>query len=127
MVFVRSLLQLPLTPGQLYDAFSISSSRIRLSCSRQRSSCSACEYACHVVKVSLSESDRSICDHSLAIWERAWLPCSIAIIAWLVNIAFYIRSKFYDRSTCFREVHPDFTRTDMTWVLHSQTLEPRLY
>lgn len=28
----------------------------------------------------------------LAIWEREWLPCSIAIIAWLVNIAFYIRN-----------------------------------
>ena len=55
-----------------------------------------------------SPSDRSIYEHSLAIWERAWLPCSIAIVAWLVNIAFYIRSKFYDRNTCLREAHPDF-------------------
>ncbi|KAI9442611.1 hypothetical protein H4582DRAFT_2073186 [Lactarius indigo] len=28
----------------------------------------------------------------VAIWERNWLVCTIAIAAWLVNIAFYIRS-----------------------------------
>ncbi|KAH9036718.1 hypothetical protein EDB83DRAFT_2677898 [Lactarius deliciosus] len=28
----------------------------------------------------------------VAIWERNWLVCTIAIAAWLVNIAFYIRN-----------------------------------
>ncbi|KAF8261449.1 hypothetical protein EI94DRAFT_1745958 [Lactarius quietus] len=28
----------------------------------------------------------------LAIWEREWLPCTIAIIAWLINIACYIHN-----------------------------------
>lgn len=43
----------------------------------------------------------------VAIWERNWLVCTIAIAAWLVNIAFYIRNMTWseavwstEQSTC---------------------------
>jgi hypothetical protein len=44
----------------------------------------------------------------VAIWERSWFPCTIAIVAWLINIACYIHNMTWSEaiwdtelSTCY--------------------------
>jgi hypothetical protein len=44
----------------------------------------------------------------VAIWERSWFPCTIAIVAWLINIGCYIHNMTWseaiwitEQSTCF--------------------------
>jgi hypothetical protein len=66
--------------------------------------------------------------HSLAIWERNVFISTIAISAWLVTIAFYMRSTF--SRSCYQSaagilITRDVALVGVVQVRYSQQPEPR--